>query len=88
MVRLALVALGLGWLPLNGAAKVNTTGSLTVRVSIELEDTCLDEEVRARLRRRHEALQWPTRDPHPACRRHKERCDPWLCRVTEADYYR
>jgi len=76
------------WLPSDGAKETHAAGSLLVRVGIELEDTCLDEEVRARLRHRNEALHLSTRDLHPACRRHSERCDPWLCHVTEADYYR
>jgi len=78
----------LTWLSFDGAIETIAAGSPMVRVGIELEDTCLDEEVRARLRHRNEALQLSTRDPHPACRRHSERCNPWLCHVTEADYYR
>ena len=50
---------------------------LTVRVSVEPEDTCLDAEIRERFAHRHEVLKLDTPDSSMACKRHRERCSPW-----------
>lgn len=70
------------------AQRALVTGLVTVRVGVEPENTCLDEEVKARLRHRNEVLNYEHKDARVSCRRHRERCDNWYCSVTEAEYHR
>eukprot|EP00613_Pedinella_sp_CCMP2098_P042682 CAMPEP_0171786138 /NCGR_PEP_ID=MMETSP0991-20121206/63104_1 /TAXON_ID=483369 /ORGANISM="non described non described, Strain CCMP2098" /LENGTH=336 /DNA_ID=CAMNT_0012394797 /DNA_START=37 /DNA_END=1044 /DNA_ORIENTATION=- len=74
-------------------ALLNLVGSstfvgLTVRLSVEPEETCLDAEIRARVEERHKILGLNTLDASMLCKRKRERCSTWYCSASEKEVSR